>query len=310
MLRRHRLVYRIPTRIVVLAAFAAAIASVSIAAQTPTFRAGVRTVPVYVTVQDDAGRLVPDLTQDAFRVLEDGQPVDIVAFSRDPQPLSVAIMIDASQSVASLAINATNLRLRDAILAFTAALAPGDRASIGTFGMEIAVGANLTSDRRELARVLDEEVWMGGGTPLWQAIVAAMASLAHEPGRRVVLVITDGVDTGSLPGFRGSQSTVEMDASRSDCMIYAIKQRTRYRPDLSADIQRVAEDSGGGYLVLPSTGDPAIAMARVAEELRHQYLLGFVPRASDGRTHRVDVQITRPGLTARARHTYVAEAGR
>ena len=79
---------------------------------------------------------------------------------------------------------------------------------------------------------------------------------------------------------------------------------------MSPDIQRVAEDSGGGYLVLPSTGDPAIAMARVAEELRHQYLLGFVPRASDGRTHRVDVQITRPGLTARARHTYVAEAGR
>jgi VWFA-related protein len=309
MLRRHRLVRRIPARFVVLAAVATAVASVAIAAQTPTFRAGVRTVPVYVTVQDDEGRLVPDLTQDAFRVLEDGRPVDIVAFSRDPQPLSVAIMIDASQSVASLAINATNLRLRDAILAFAAALAPGDRASIGTFGMEIAVGANLTSDRHELARVLDEEVWMGGGTPLWQAIVAAIASLANEPGRRAVLVITDGVDTGGLPGFRGGQAAVEMDASRSDCMIYAIKQHTRYRPDLSADIQRVSENSGGGYLVLPST-DPAAAMARVAEELRHQYLIGFVPRANDGRTHRVDVQITRPGLTARARRTYVAEAGR
>jgi VWFA-related protein len=310
MLRRHRFLDRIPARVVVLAAFAAAVASVTIAAQTPTFRAGVRTVPVYVTVQDDDGRLVPDLTQDAFRILEDGRPVDIVAFSRDPQPLSVAIMIDASQSVASLGINARNLPLRDAILAFAAALAPGDRASIGSFGMEIAVGANLTTDRRELARVLDEEVWMGGGTPLWQAIVAAIASLANEPGRRVVLAITDGVDTGGLPGFRGGQAAVERDASRSDCMIYAIKQHTRYRPDLSADIARVAEDSGGGHLILPSNGDPAPAMARVAEELRHQYLIGFAPHASDGRTHRIEVRMTRPGLSARARRTYLAEAGR
>jgi VWFA-related protein len=219
-------------------------------------------------------------------------------------------MIDASQSVASLGINVRHLRLRDAILAFAAALAPGDRASIGTFGMEIAVGANLTGDPRELARVLDEEVWMGGGTPLWQAIVAAIASLANEPGRRVVLAITDGVDTGGLPGFRGGQAAVETDASRSDCMIYAIKQHTRYRPELSADIERVAENSGGGHLILPSTGDPAAAMARVAEELRHQYLLGFVPRASDGRTHRVEVQMTQPGLIARARRTYLAETGR
>jgi Ca-activated chloride channel family protein len=309
MLRRS-FVHRPPTRVVVFATFIASAVGALTAAQTPTFRTGVRIVPVYVTVQDDDGRLVPDLTQDAFRVLEDGRPVDIVAFSRDPQPLSVAIMIDASQSVANLGINTRNLRLRDAILAFAAALAPGDRASVGTFGMEIAVGANLTSDPRELARVLDEEVWMGGGTPLWQAIVAAIASLANEPGRRVVLVITDGVDTGGLPGFRGGQAAVEMDASRDDCMIYAIKQHTRYRPELSADIQRVAENSGGGYLLLPPTGDPTAAMARVAEELRHQYLLGFVPRANDGRTHRVDVQMTRAGLTARARHTYIAEAGR
>ena len=88
MLRRHRLVYRLPTRIVVFVTFIAAAVGALIAAQTPTFRTGVRTVPVYVTVQDDDGRLVPDLTQDAFRVLEDGRPVDIVAFSRDPQPLS------------------------------------------------------------------------------------------------------------------------------------------------------------------------------------------------------------------------------
>jgi VWFA-related protein len=280
----------------------------SIAAQTPTFRTGVRSVPVYVTVQDAGGRLVPDLTKDAFRVLEDGHPVDIALFSRDPQPLSVAIMIDTSQSVAG--INARNPRLRDAILAFASALTPGDRASIGTFGMEIAVGANLTSDRRELARVLDEEVWMGGGTPLWQALVAAIASLADAPGRRVVLVITDGVDTGGLPGFRGGQSAVEIDASRTDCMIYAIKQGTRVRHDISADMEHVAENSGGGYVVLPSTGDPADAMARVADELRHQYLLGFVPLADDGRMHRLDVQMTRSGLTPRARRTYVAEAGR
>ena len=85
--------------------------------------------------------------------------------------------------------------------------------SVGSFGLEIAVGANLTVDRVEVARVLDEEIWKsGGGTPLWQALSVAM-HVASEPGRHVVLAFTNGRDTGSLPGWRGNQKSVEQQAA-------------------------------------------------------------------------------------------------
>ena len=110
--------------------------------QAPVFRAATDTVAVYVTVRDSRGQLVPDLDQEHFQVSEDGRPVPIAVFSRDPQPLSVAVMLDMSQGASW---GGTNLRA--AVLSFFDALRPVDRMSLGSFGLEIAVGANLTRDR-------------------------------------------------------------------------------------------------------------------------------------------------------------------
>src|SRR5580693_9383255 len=75
------------------------VAGLSLSAQAPPFRAGVRTVAAYATVQDSTGRLVPDLEQADFQVFEDGRPRTITVFSRDPQPLAVALMLDTSQDM-------------------------------------------------------------------------------------------------------------------------------------------------------------------------------------------------------------------
>ena len=77
-------------------------------------------------------------------------------------------------------------QVREAALHFVNLLGPADRARIGSFGDEVALSPHLTGDTRVLARVLEEELWPGGPTPLWSALHAAMGSLASEPGRKVI----------------------------------------------------------------------------------------------------------------------------
>src|SRR5262249_2648232 len=173
-----------------------------------TFRSTSRTVNVYATVQGSDGRLVPDLTRSDFRVFEDGHERPLTVFDNTPQAITVAVMFDMSNSMAS-----QYERIRQAAGALGAALRRGDRARIGTFGQEVAISPLLTGDKSVLARILDEELWPGGPTPLWYATDVAMTTLDDEPGRRVVLLLTDGEDSG--PFVRGSAVTRSAAASRS-----------------------------------------------------------------------------------------------
>ncbi len=265
--------------------------------QTPTFRTGVQTVVVYATVRDAGGRLATDLPQDAFEVVDNGRPVRISVFSNEHQSITVALMLDMSGSMETKV-----LRVRESARSFVDALQPGDRAAIGTFGGEVAISPHLTGDSGVLSRVLSEELWPGGITPLWRAIDAAMASLSKEAGRRVVLVLTDGADTDVAPGAP-SQGTVERRAIAGSFMIYAIGMEGS---GLAPGIASVTEKTGGGHFELKTAAELPATFTQVVEELRHQYLLGFVPDAQDGRLHTLKVRGTRPGMEVRARTTYQA----
>lgn len=285
----------------VLAAAALLLALQQAEAQRP-FRSGVQTVAVYVTVNDSQGRTVPELTRDDFRVLDNGRPVDIATFSSDPQPLTVALMLDMSASMSG-----RFLLVREATASFVDALLPSDRAQIGTFGTEVAVSPLLTNDKRALKRVLDEEVWPGGGTPLWNAIDTAMNALAPADGRRVILVITDGSDSISLPGMRRGFANVERRARNEGFMVFAVGMEAT---GLSREIVDLTTQSGGGHFELSHDADLTQAFARVTASLRNQYMIGFVPAALDGKLHTLEVRMMRPGLTARGRATYLAVAPR
>ena len=286
-------------RTVAAIALAAALTGAAIDAQ---FRSSVRTVAVYATVTDREGRLVPDLTRGDFRILDNGRPVQITTFSNDPQPITVAVMLDMSGSMTS-----RFLRVRESTLHFVEALRPSDRAAIGTFGHEIAISPMLTADTEVLKRVVEEEVWPGGGTPLWNAIYVAMNALAREPGRRVVLVLTDGSDTGSLPGHSAREDLVRRRARDDSFMIYAVGMEGT---GLRGSMGEMADETGGGRFELKRDADLSATFARVAEELRRQYLIGFTPAALDGREHRLDIQVAGEGLVPRARRSYIAAPAR
>ena len=290
-----------PVRFAVIAAFAAA--GVSAAVPQVLFRAGVQTVAVYATVRDRDHHLVTARTKAAVQVFDAGKRTEITVFSSEPQPLSVAIMLDMSGSMTG-----TYDELRRSVLAFVDALRPEDRARIGTFGTEIAVGANLTNDRAELLRVLKEEIWAGGGSPGWQAISEAMTSISTEPGRRVVLTLTDGAFPGmGLGGWTGDRRTIEAQAAKQDAALYAIGFEGY---QLTREIIGATDSTGGGHFEVQSGSDLTATFVRVADELRHQYLIGFSPAVSDGKTHKVEVRMTDAHFKVQARRSYVAWSDR
>ena len=271
--------------------------------QQSTFRAGARTVALYATVQDAEGRLVPDLRREHFQVFDDGAPVELSVFSNDIQLMTLVLLLDMSISIEN-----EFMRVREAARHFVDQLLPGDRVRIGTFGAEVALSPWLTGDKALLRRVLDEELWPGGNvTPLYAALDAGMTALAAEPGRRVLLAVTDGVDSSSsLRERKIVPPQIDRRAVESEFLVYAIGLQG---PGLRGGITALADQTGGGRFELKRNADLATTMGRVVDELHHQYVLGFVPATLDGRTHRLEVRMTQPKLTARARQSYVARAG-
>ena len=271
--------------------------------QQPIFRSATRTVPIYATVTDAQGRLVPDLERKDFEVFDDGKRVDVSVFESVVQPITVVVMLDTSGSMTM------NLELlKQAATQFVIRLLPDDRARVGSFSDKIRVSPpDFTGDRDELMRILREDIQFGNPTALWDATDASMEALKDMPGRRVVLVFTDGADTYS----RRSQGDILTRARTDEFMIYAIGLRSQMRgqgvtrPD--PGLRKVAEETGGGYFELRRTDELNSTFTRVASELHSQYALGFTPQAMDGKVHKLEVRVTQPGLLARARKSYVAK---
>ena len=279
-----------------------------LADQQTVFRSGARTVPLYATVTDAQKRLVPDLTRDDFEILDNGKPVPVTLFDNEVQPIAVVVMLDTSASMTmSLDI------LKAAAEQFVIRLLPADRAKVGAFNDKIQVlpRGEFIGDRDELRAIIKNDLQFGNPTRLYDAIDASLEALSGQEGRRVVLVFTDGDDTYSKLG-RGD---VLKRAVTDEAMVYSIglesnyfngQMRVRTKPDRG--LKRLSEETGGGYFELDQTADLAPTFTRVAQELHSQYLMGFTPDVLDGKTHKLEVRVKQPGLTARARKSYVASA--
>jgi VWFA-related protein len=317
--------------------------------QQATFKEGVKTVAVYATVTDSAGRLVPDLPRDAFQVDDNSKLQSLTVFANDEQPITVVMMLDRSASMRR------NFELVEkAAEQFVDALGPADRARIGSFSNRIQVDPRtFTSDHGELLEILRSELQEEGPTPLWNAINVGITALLHEDGRRVILVFTDGVDAPFNPGPNSSTlKDVMKRAEEENVMVYAIGLagvngggyggrrpgggygggRGGYggRPGYGGfgggrggrsygggamdkpdpGLPKIAGATGGGYFELTNTADLASTFKRVIDELHHQYLLGFAPASLDGKTHRIDVRVKNTEMAVRARKTYLASSER
>ena len=272
--------------------------------QAPTFRAGTKVVPLYVTVLDDTRRLVPGLGQEDFEILDNGKPQPVTIFSSQVLPITVVVMLDTSGSMTP------NIDLVKAgAEQFFLRLLPADRAQLGAFNDKIQLVSSLTGDRDELVASL-RDVDFGYPTRLYDAVATGMDRLQGIEGRRVVLVFTDGDDTSSKTGL----GKVLERARAEEVMVYAIGlesdyfdgvRRVRTRPDRG--LKKLAEETGGGYFELDKKDQLTTTFTRVSEELHSQYLIGFSPEARDGKVHKLEVRLKQAGMQARARRSYVAD---
>ena len=269
----------------------------------PVFKSSVRTVPIYATVVDASGRLVPDLQQSDFSILDNNKPADVTLFSNESQPFTAVVMLDTSASMTA------NLKLLNrAAEQFLLRLLPVDRAQVGAFNDKIQLSGEFTNDRDALIGALND-LYFGNPTRLNDGIAAGLDALQGIEGRRVVLVFTDGEDTSSRIGFKN----VLERARDEEVMVYSIGLESEYfngmrvvksRP--SRDLRKISDETGGGYFELMKTADLAPTFTRVAQELRSQSLIGFAPASLDGKVHKLEVKVARPGMTVRARKSYLA----
>jgi Ca-activated chloride channel homolog len=286
-----------------VAALVLAVSVTALDAQQPTFRTAGVVVPVFVTVTDAQQRLVTDLVEADFEVLDNDKLQPLTVFDNRYRPISVVVLLDTSLSMTG------NLRLvRDAAEQFVIRLFPQDQAKVGAFHDRLELSANFTSDRDALVSDI-KNLHFGNSTRLYDAIELALDELKATGERRVILVLTDGDDFGSSIG---SGEILER-ARNEEVMVYAIGvesdyfdgvQRRRTRPD--SGLKRIASETGGGYFVLQKTGELGATFTRVAQELHSQYVLGFTPGSLDNKVHKLTVKVKKPGLTARARRSYLA----
>lgn len=271
-----------------------------------TFRGGVRAVPVYATVTDGAGGFVTDLTKDDFEIKDNGKVQTITGFTTDLQPITTMVVMDGSGSMLS-AFNA----VIDGANAFIIRMLPTDRTRIASFADQIWMSPSYTDNRDALLEFMRNQfnLRMGNETRLWDAVDQAVLDLGTQEGRRIVLVFSDGYDTTSALGA----GTVQNDAVPRDVTIYAIAMWTgrgsaSTRP--SASLERLAQETGGGFYELRETDEMNSTFTKIALELHQQYLLAFEPQTLDGKVHKLDVRVKQQGAKVRARRSYLAEGGK
>jgi VWFA-related protein len=278
------------------------------------FRSSTELVSIYATVQDRSTRLVPDLTKDDFIVTDNGKAQPITFFSNEVTPFSAVVMLDRSRSMLPL-----QFVVRDAASEFIRRLLPGDKARVGSFGDFVGNRVmieppSFSSSKEELLEVLRAPIRAGNASPVWISIDQSISALRHLPGRRVVLIFSDGYDEPAPSIAAVTLKQLVERAREANVMIYAlgfteIEPREGRAPVVTLPhrgLRALADDSGGGYFEIADTADLAGTFTRVAEELHRQYWLGFAPPARDGKVHTISVTVKRPDMTVRARQSYVA----
>ncbi len=238
----------------------------SVAAQQ--FAARTELVEVYATVTDDEGRFVTDVAREEFTVLEDGVAQQVSTFADGEQPVSIALAVDRSFSMARGQLDAAQRGGRELLLE----LGDQDRAMLVAIGSEVDVPVPLTNDRRAVDTALQAlDPW--GSTALHDAVVTAFDAIEPAPGRRALVIVSDGLERGS----RRSAGDVLARVRASDVLAYPVVLQGKV-PDVLAQL---AVTTGGQAYRVKRLADLPSVLRRIAAELRHQYLLGYQPRATD-----------------------------
>ncbi len=292
-------------------------------------------ITIPVSVFDRNGLYVPGLEKEDFRIFEDGKEQEIAYFGTTDKPFTVILLIDTSPST-SYKIE----EIRAAAIAFVDQLKPQDNVIVIEFAGNVHVLTEVTNDRQRIYKAIRHADW-GDGTALYDAVDFSLRKrLGKIDGRKAIVLFTDGVDTVSM---RASyDGTIDL-AEEADSLIFPIYYNTFFDNNGvgggSSGIPNINGGGLGGLGGLKGNGTSAAEYRRgrqylndlaaytggrvfrpeatpggltaafegIAEELRRQYSIGYVPvdEGKPGQRKQIKVRVDRPNLVLRARDSYI-----
>ena len=256
-----------------------------------SFKVDVKLVNVFVTVTDEHGSPVGNLTKDNFQLFEDSLPQKISVFDKESAlPLSIVLDIDTSLSTRK----DLSLELASARRFARAILRPVDGLALYDFSETVNQDVPFTSDLKAIDRGI-ERVHMGSATAMYDAIYLGSQALENRQGRKVLVIITDGGDTVSQTNYQDALRA----AQEAEAIVYTIidvpieASAGRDTGGEHALIQ-MSEDTGGKYYYASSLAELDKAFQAISDELRTQYLLAYYPtqRLADSDFRRIEVKLT------------------
>ena len=332
-------------RVALLVLAAAGVVLAAPQAQPPTFVGTNRTVAVYATVTNARGRLMPNLTREDFAVDDNGKRQTLTLFANEIQPITLIMLLDRSGSMkanfdtevaaaqafvvamlpgdkARIGTFATRIQIEpedftsdhDALVR----ILHGDLEQDGPTPLWNAVNTGIDKLLIEQGRRVILVFTDGVDQPLnFNGHNKSLKDVMKRAEEENVMVYAIGLagqngappptmrpgdprsGGGMMPGAFGGLGGRGMGGFGGRA-----QQPQAEQPD--EGLPKIAAATGGGYFELTSPRDMASTFARVADELHHQYALGFTPEKLDGKMHDITVHLSLPDLTARARKRYLA----
>ena len=278
-----------------------------------TFGSSIEVINLTVTVTDAQGRLVPGLDREAFSVYEDGVKQDLALFNKDRLPLSVVLLMDTSASMEDKVVAA-----RAAAKRFVATLVPADRARVVAFNNRVETLQDFTPDKTALNDAIDH-LKPEGATALHNAFYISIKDLQKEKlamggaRRQAIILLSDGENTASIVT---DEQVIEL-ARKAEIAIYSIRLTSDFEGDKGRAafsqathlLSVLARETGGQAFFPNQIQELDSVYDRIAEEMRTQYTLGYVPTNTrrDGKYRRIVVRIpSRDSVVLRYKLGYFA----
>jgi VWFA-related protein len=270
-----------------------------------TLEVSVDVVSVTAVVFDKSGKPVRGLGPRDVQLFENGVRQDVSYFREassqgDPAervPLSVVLVLDTSGSMKP------NLRfLQEAVLSFVYKLEEIDTALVVSFNDSVKGSAEFTGDTDRLERFVEGlQAW--GGTSLYDAIHYSLERIKDQPGRKAVIVFSDGDDTTS-----SMEDREVVDYARAvEATVYSIGFKAFGTRGPRGFLRKIANETGGQFFAPDKVGDLIRVFNEISEELKNHYLLAYTPKIpADGTWREITLKVDRPGTEVRVRKGYFA----
>jgi len=276
--------------------------------QSDTLSVNVNLVDLLYTVADKKGKFITNLKKEDFRVYEDDKNQVVTNFTSETDlPLTIALLVDTSGSIRD------KLRFEQeaAIEFFYSTLHRGkDKGMVISFDSGVDLLQDFTDNPETLADAV-RKIRAGGGTSLYDAIYLAVnEKLANQPGRLVIILISDGDDNSSRISLT---ETLEL-AQRRNVAIYSISTNSAaYFGSKDQDrgdktLKRFSEETGGRPFFPEKIQELAVSFQEIGDELRSQYRLAYIPsnNKADGTFRKIRIDVANKNYKVKARTGYYA----